>query len=52
FSRLVQCRTGHAFIGQYYERFVPDESATCCCGERLETRTHILQDCPLYDDWR
>ncbi|KAF9509904.1 hypothetical protein BS47DRAFT_1487704 [Hydnum rufescens UP504] len=32
FSGLVQCRTGHAFIGQYYERFVPDESATCCCG--------------------
>jgi hypothetical protein len=24
----------------------------CCCGECLKTRTHILQDCPQYDDWR
>ena len=52
FSRLIQCRTGHAFIGQYYKRFVPDESEACRCGERLETRNHIFQECPLYDEWR
>ncbi|KAF8289634.1 hypothetical protein DL93DRAFT_2047752, partial [Clavulina sp. PMI_390] len=45
-------RTGHAHIGSYYSRFVPSESAECSCGHHIQTREHILQDCPLYDRYR
>ncbi len=52
FSRLTQLRTGHAFIGQYYRRFVPTEAVDCSCGDPIETRLHILQECPLYEEWQ
>ena len=52
FGRLVQCRTGHAFIGEYYKQFVPDENVDCPCGEALQTREHILCDCPRYQPHR
>ncbi|QRV95626.1 hypothetical protein RhiJN_23644 [Ceratobasidium sp. AG-Ba] len=51
FSRLTQVLTGHAFIGEYYKRFVPDENTFCHCGEPLQTRQHILLDCPDYADF-
>jgi len=51
FSQLIQLRTGHAFIGQYYRQFIPTETINCCCGELIETRLHILQECPLYEEW-
>src|SRR5258708_23871372 len=50
FSRLTQLRTGHAFIGQYYRRFVPTEAVDCSCGDPIETRLHILQECPPYEE--
>ncbi|KIK30028.1 hypothetical protein PISMIDRAFT_381898 [Pisolithus microcarpus 441] len=37
----IQCRTDHAFIGEYYLSFVPGEDTSCQCSERLQnTRTH------------
>ena len=42
FSRLVQCRTGHAHTGEYYKRFVPTEDPGCPCGATLQSREHIL----------
>ncbi|KNZ73023.1 hypothetical protein J132_01408 [Termitomyces sp. J132] len=52
FSRLTQCRTKHAFLGEYYARFVPDEHTGCTCGGGLQTREHILQACTNYDEHR
>ncbi|KZT38133.1 hypothetical protein SISSUDRAFT_970126, partial [Sistotremastrum suecicum HHB10207 ss-3] len=46
------CRTGHAFIGEYYAKFVPSESKECPCGHPHQTRAHILQDCPRHDEHR
>ncbi|KAH7335674.1 hypothetical protein B0J17DRAFT_550443, partial [Rhizoctonia solani] len=41
---------GHSFFGEYYCRFVPLESPECPCGEApIQTRDHILIDCPLYN---
>ncbi|KAH7318831.1 hypothetical protein B0J17DRAFT_584263, partial [Rhizoctonia solani] len=51
--RLIQLITGHSFVGEYYQRFVPSESAECPCGEVvIQTREHILIDCPLHDEAR
>ncbi|KAJ3911991.1 hypothetical protein F5877DRAFT_1668, partial [Lentinula edodes] len=52
FSRLTQCRTGHAFIGEYYLQFVPGENVDCPCGVELQTREHILRACPKYEEYR
>ncbi|QRW13533.1 hypothetical protein RhiLY_12532 [Ceratobasidium sp. AG-Ba] len=51
FSRLTQVLTGHAFIGEYYKRFVPDKNTFCPCGKPLQTRQHILLDRPDYADF-
>jgi hypothetical protein len=48
FGLVLQCRTGHGFIGEYYARHVPDEDADCHCGVGLQTRAHILQLCARY----
>jgi hypothetical protein len=42
FGRLLQCRTGHGYTGEFYSRFVPDENVDCLCGEPLQTREHII----------
>nr|GAT48620.1 RnaseH domain transposon factor [Mycena chlorophos] len=52
FGRLVQCRIGHCFSGEYYSRFVPSEDTDCPCGEHIQTREHIICDCPRYDEHR
>jgi ribonuclease HI len=52
FGRLIQCRTGHGFLGEYYKQFVPDENVDCPCGEPFQTREHILRDCPKYQTHR
>ncbi|KAK0201167.1 hypothetical protein DFS33DRAFT_1227983, partial [Desarmillaria ectypa] len=46
------CRTGHGFAGEYYSRFVPNENIDCPCGERLQTREHILREYERYEDHR
>ncbi|KAJ7581413.1 hypothetical protein C8J56DRAFT_794152, partial [Mycena floridula] len=44
------CLTGHGFIGEYYSKFVPSENTDCtACGDRFQTREHILKDCPEYE---
>ncbi|KAJ3879575.1 hypothetical protein F5051DRAFT_325587 [Lentinula edodes] len=48
----MQCRTGHAFLGEYYSQFVPNKNVDCPCGEELQTREHILRACPKYEDFR
>jgi len=53
FGRLVQCRTGHGYMGDYYRRFViKEEQLGCPCGEPLQTRDHILAVCPIYEHFR
>ena len=52
YGLVTQCRTGHAFIGEYYARFVPTEDTVCTCGAPLQTRKHILLECPRYADAR
>lgn len=52
YGRLIQCRTGHAFTGEYYSSFVPTETTSCSCGERIQTREHILTSCPAYEPSR
>ncbi|KAH8101454.1 RnaseH domain, transposon factor [Cristinia sonorae] len=51
-SLVTQCRTSHAFMGEYYERFVPTESTDCPCGCFFQSRKHILFECPRYEDHR
>ncbi|KIJ67387.1 hypothetical protein HYDPIDRAFT_84672, partial [Hydnomerulius pinastri MD-312] len=46
------CRTGHGFFGEYFAHFVPTNDQSCPCGEPLQTREHILAECPIYDDHR
>lgn len=46
YGLVTQCRTGHAFTGEYYARFVPTENVACPCGTHLQTRKHILLECP------
>ena len=48
FSRLVQCRTGHAHLGEYYKRFVPTEETSCKCGKQTRTREHVIKECKYY----
>ncbi|KAK0491855.1 hypothetical protein EDD18DRAFT_1015918, partial [Armillaria luteobubalina] len=52
YGRLVQCRTGHCFAGEYYSRFVPQEDIQCPCIEHLQSQEHIIRDCPRYDGHR
>jgi hypothetical protein len=52
FGLVLQCRTGHAFMGEFYERHSIDEPVECPCGAQFQTREHILVECPQYDNWR
>lgn len=52
FGRLTQCRTKHAFIGEYYAKFVANEPIGCPCGVRLQTREHVILECPRYEEHR
>ncbi|KIO16976.1 hypothetical protein M407DRAFT_85414 [Tulasnella calospora MUT 4182] len=53
FGLVTQARSGHAFMGKYYKRFVPSEETGCPCGEAdPQTRKHIIQQCGLYREYR
>ena len=51
-GRLVQCRTGHAYTGEFRRQFFLGESVNCACGEDLQTREHILRMCTSYTGHR
>ena len=51
FSRVLQCRTGHAHIGSYYDYFEIPEPRLCNCGS-FETRNHILMVCDTHNEHR
>lgn len=48
FGRILQCCTGHCFTGEYNCSHIPSEPVDCPCGAALQTRKHIIQDCPRY----
>lgn len=52
YALTIQCRTRHAFLGEYYANHVPTEDTNCRCGIEVQTREHILRECWLYDDHR
>jgi hypothetical protein len=52
FGRVIQCRTGHGYLGEYYNRFVPSKDIDCPCGEHIQTREHVLRDCIIYEQHR
>ena len=49
FGRPLQCRIGHGYIGEYYQRFVPSANPACPCGKATQTRD---QSCPTYEEYR
>ena len=49
---VTQIRTDHGYFGDYYARFNIPEQVSCSCGATLQTREHILFDCPLLDKAR
>jgi ribonuclease HI len=55
FGRLIQCRTGHAYTGEFRRSFIPlsPDPSTCPCDNVThETRTHIICECPRYNQHR
>ncbi|KNZ79147.1 hypothetical protein J132_01196 [Termitomyces sp. J132] len=52
FSRMTQCRTKHAFLGEYYARFVPKESNRCTCENCPQIREHVIKCCPKHESHR
>jgi hypothetical protein len=48
FYRFV---TGHAFVGEYTQRFFPQhtqDQIACPCGEPVQTIEHVLLHCPTH----
>ncbi|KAG5720557.1 hypothetical protein E4T56_gene6078 [Termitomyces sp. T112] len=52
FSRLTQCQTKHAFLGEYYAKFIPNESNRCTCEDIFQTREHVIKECPKHERHR
>ena len=52
FGRVLQCRTGHGYTGEFRQSFNLEARYSCPCGEHLETREHILRDCPRFNLFR
>ena len=43
------------YTGEYYHRFnIPDNPTNCFCSGTpiLQSRDHIIRDCPMYDEGR
>ena len=47
-SRFTRAVTNHAPIGEYRTRFFPQQPSSCPCGALLQSREHILCECPRY----
>ena len=51
-TRATRLITNHAPIGEYRARFFPNKNTSCpCSSTQLETRHHILRQCPLYKSY-
>jgi len=50
FGCLIQCRTGHAYTGEFRKQFFPKKNVNCECGEPLKTREHIIRSCTQYEN--
>ncbi|KAL4080593.1 hypothetical protein J3A83DRAFT_4083764, partial [Scleroderma citrinum] len=48
YSQLIQCCTGHTFLGEYYTEFIPSWDVSCRCGHNIQPHSHILVNCPLF----
>ncbi|KAI0070773.1 hypothetical protein K474DRAFT_1713049 [Panus rudis PR-1116 ss-1] len=48
FARLARFIIGHFPHGEYRARFNLDGPRNCACGHPVESRSHILFDCPLW----
>ncbi|KAL1672247.1 RnaseH domain, transposon factor [Schizophyllum commune] len=46
YGRVLQCRAGHGFLGEYYNDFVPSENIDCPYCPLCEEHRHILRDVP------
>ncbi|KAI9448965.1 hypothetical protein F5148DRAFT_1248903 [Russula earlei] len=54
-STFYRFITGHAFTGEYTQRFHTrhtTEQVECQCGEPVQRVEHVLLACPLFDDAR
>jgi ribonuclease HI len=51
-ARALQAMVGHGFFGDFYSRHIPLEWVDCPCGKELQTRGHILMECPEYHEVR
>ena len=49
FGRLVQCRTSHAYTGEFRKQFFLEKSVNCECGETLQTHENIIRTCAQYE---
>ncbi|KAI0079041.1 hypothetical protein K474DRAFT_1618457 [Panus rudis PR-1116 ss-1] len=47
-ARIARFLTGHFPHGEFRSRFKLEGPTECACGHPLETRDHILYDCPLW----
>ena len=48
-ARATRAILNHAPTGEYRARFFPQESPACPCGQSdIETRQHILTECPRF----
>ena len=55
FGRVLQCRTGHAYLGEFRRDFLPNspDPRTCPCDNLTpESRAHVIQECPRYTQHR
>jgi ribonuclease HI len=55
FGRLIQCRTGHGYTGEFRQTFLPhlNEPTSCPCDNVThQTREHILRECERYSQHR
>ncbi|KAI0069531.1 hypothetical protein K474DRAFT_1751611 [Panus rudis PR-1116 ss-1] len=48
FARVARFLSGHFPHGEFRQRFNLEGARECACGQPLETREHILYDCPLW----
>lgn len=48
FARATRFLSGHCPIGEYRERFNLEGPVDCICGAPIETREHLVFDCPVW----